>query len=81
MLSNNLLFKTNEMRQKKKTQRVCLMLVIQQTCYVPDTEFGVEQRLTIWYHAPKLPEIYQKRQIVYFDENSEIFSPKERKCY
>lgn len=57
------------------------MLVIQQACYVPDTELGMEQRLTIWYHAPKLPGIYQKRQIVYFDENSEIFSPKERKCY
>lgn len=38
-----------------------------------------KQRLTIWYHVPKLPGIYQKRQIVYFDVNSKIFSLKERK--
>lgn len=46
MLNNNLLFRKNEMRQKKKTQRVCLMSVIQQTCYAPDTELGVEQTQT-----------------------------------
>lgn len=46
MLNNNFLFRKNEMRQKKKTQRVCLMSVIQQNCYVPDTELGVEQTQT-----------------------------------
>ena len=60
MLSNNLLFRKNEMRQKKKTQRVCLMSVIQQSWYIPETELGVEQ--TKIDHMVPFTEVAKKIQ-------------------
>lgn len=65
---------------RRKRHEILLTSFISQTCYVPGTKLGVEKTKIDHrvFLPPSCPQS-RRRQTVYLDVNSEIFSRQERK--